>query len=83
MKTLNKETAKEIGFDIDCLPKWADYIAMDKKGMWGIHIDKPVKYNFLNLWSGSHFNEIPEKYAPTNFKGNWTESLFKIERDEK
>lgn len=87
MKILNRESAKEIGFDIDCLPAWVNYIARDK-----------IPSIYHSYWFGFHdlpelddegdwtcFDEyvtveIPEYYAPTKFDGDFEDSLFKIQR---
>lgn len=87
MKTLNKKTAKEIGFDIYILDPDSKYIAKDGDGKftlgrWCEYPSKPRLDKRLNCFiHGSGYKIIPEQVEPTNFKGHWTESLFKIERE--
>lgn len=84
MKTLNKKTAKEIGFDIDCLPKWAKYLYLcdDNNNLWFFSNEPPVFDIVIGVnISYGDYGSIPKKHEPTNFKGDWTESLFKIERE--
>lgn len=95
MKILNKQNQHEIGFDIDCLPKWAKYIAVDEDGRWLYYDERPVIEahewrgddpgtwtNFSQEWGYTDCTSLSIEDYPTNFKGDWTESLFKIEHNE-
>lgn len=71
---------KKLDFDWSCLPAWANWIAMDKNETWSYYVIKPVRDNYASMWNIPHRDNwapIPPKYAPKNFTGKWTESLFK------
>lgn len=78
-----------LNFDPDCLPAWANWIAMDKNKDWRWHRYKPkkpkendffwvepIKWEFKIGDCG----RIPEDFVPKNFKGNWKESLFSVKK---
>lgn len=86
MKEINYNNQHEIGFDIDCLPEWASYIAMDddEDGLWWYFYPEIPESGIRNdVWVVTHgeFGIIPTDYAPKNFTGSWEESLFKINRE--
>lgn len=71
------EWQEPLGFDWDCLPKWADkYISMDNIGRWYCFDGKPyaVRYGWIGFkW----ISQIEDSFYPKNFNGNWKDSLFK------
>lgn len=73
-----------LDFDPDCLPAWAEWIAMDKNKDWRWHRYKPKKNGFFwvepTKWEFKvgDCGRIPEDFIPKNFKGNWKESLFSV-----
>lgn len=85
MRELTYKNQHEIGFDIDCLPKWAKYIAVDEDGEWYYYSYVPKPYNHLikSVWFShrERRSQIHQKYTPKKFTGNWEESLFKINRE--
>jgi hypothetical protein len=55
-------------------PTWCKWVAMDKDGRWFNFTDKPIISNIYWIGDGACF--IPTDYTPSNFTGDWTESLF-------
>lgn len=80
MKTLNKKNQHEIGFDIECLPAWANYIAMNPNGRWFLSTLYPKNEKNLYWHLRGSISVIPPKYEPSEFTDNWINSLYKIER---
>lgn len=83
MKILNKETAKEIGFDIDCLPKWVNWIIKRKCGRVYAYDLKPVIIRHgevYNHYQGEFIKLNPNLISEYYKKLHFEESLLKIER---
>lgn len=73
------EWMEPLDFDSDCLPAWAEWIALESYGKWQWHEDEPVIYDDIGTWVGEKsYGRIPEDYSPKNFKGHWKESLFNV-----
>lgn len=71
------EWKEPLDFDPDCLPAWAEWIALESYGEWLWYRDEPAIYDDLNTWVGEKsYGVIPKEYSPKNFKGHWKESLF-------
>ena len=68
-----------LDFDPDCLPAWAEWIAMDEDRGWRWFEDKPLLYTFGRWVCQKLYGVIPKEYSPKNFKGYWNESLFSVE----
>lgn len=80
---------EQLDFDWNCLPVWANWIAMDERGIWHCYKDKPILSNYIWLYRGvsyiDKYDIIHPKYMPRNFTGTWTDSLFenpKYKNDE-
>lgn len=79
------KTTRELKFNKEWLPAKANYIHMSPIGIWYWSIKEPVKKNGRYLFSDDEPNleynkrNIDEFYAPTNFKGSHSDSLFKVE----
>jgi len=89
MKVLSKENQQEIGFDIDCLPEWHNFMFKNGYGAWFSFVDDEQSFSSTceelhedTLKYLEDFLVIPRKHSPTNFKSHWTDSLFKIKRYE-
>ena len=83
MKVINRQNQHEIGFDIGCLPSWAEYIAMDSDKDWFFYADDLLPYKDDGVWLNFSLSSIiPEEYEPKNYVGSWEDSLFKIDRSE-
>lgn len=87
MRELTYKNQHEIGFDIDCLPAWVNYISMGtlriNKGHWwaGYHTEPRATLKNWETQDRLGAYVIPDKYTPKKFSGNWKESLFKINRE--
>lgn len=85
MRVLNRENQHEIGFDVNCLPAWAKYIAMDSNNEWWCYVNKPRPYDLIKGQWYCHSSysdrriQLPKEYVPKKFSGHWKESLFKID----
>lgn len=68
----------ELDFDWSCLPAAAEWIAMDESGHWySYSLEPTIDFNEWTVPECDSYLRIPHWYAPQNFKGKWTESLFK------
>jgi hypothetical protein len=72
-----------IEFDWKALPAWANHcICCDEDGDWTAFSDIPIlMYDEFSeqeswSWTAGEFNRIPKHMNPTNFKGDWRESLL-------
>ena len=76
----------ELDFDWSALPKWANWIAMDKGGMWCWYIDEPLVDETHGCYLVDELDRIwhliPESYTPKNFTGNWKKSLFEVPKNK-
>ena len=94
MRELNYKNQHEIGFDIDCLPKWVNYISKTSEAYakrcgqgftgWIMHAKSEDEFKLLSeFFYNFGRNEFiyDADCIPKNFTGNWKESLFKINRE--
>lgn len=77
MKTLN-----ELNINIESLPEWANYIAMDRNGEWFAYEKKPVLRRHLNDWWNPERGKV--RLIKVSYKyEDWEESLLKIDKNSK
>lgn len=82
MKTLNKHNQHELNINIDSLPEWANYIAMDRNGEWFAYEKKPVLRRHLNDWWNPERGKV--RLIKVSYKyEDWEESLLKIDKNSK
>ena len=54
---------------------------MDENGKWNMYWDnKPYLGCVSFVIMGGGWLKIPTKYAPKNYKGDWKDSLFNVEK---
>lgn len=69
-----------IEFNWNCLPAWAEYIAMDEDGSWKWYSDRPFRrLPEDTYWTEGYkiSGEIPEHYWPKNDKQDWKQNIYK------
>ena len=74
----NKDKPKDelLSFDWNCLPFWSDYaIAQDNVGKWWSYGEKPKSRNGVWSYIPEKTRPIPPRFAPTDYKGDWKDSL--------
>lgn len=80
------EWEEALDFDPYCLPKWADkWIAMDADREWYCYSEKPAPDDH-QIWCtdlGGKSPEIPLSFSPKNYKGDWKDSLFNVDKLKK
>lgn len=81
------EWEEVLDFDPYCLPKWADqWIAMDADGEWHCYSIEPTLDEDYQIWCTNiegDESEIPVRFRPKNYSGDWKDSLFNVEQLKK
>lgn len=89
MKTINNRTAKEeMGFTLDFIPKWHNYLFRYGDSMWFSFSSNKESYVLLDLEdliveyheNPEEFLLIPNKYAPKKGFEEYELGVYKIER---
>lgn len=67
MKTLN-----ELNINIESLPEWANYIAMDRSGEWVVAEDPPFNHGLFEFRVKKEDKYIPFTFEDREvFRGKW------------
>jgi hypothetical protein len=53
-------------------PEWANYLAMDRDGLWAWHENKPITEKGVSVWMSSDFGKVVVAYKPEH---HWRETL--------
>ena len=74
----NKDKPKDelLSFDWNCLPFWSDYaIAQDEDKRWWCYDESPKLGSLYWTNVSGEFMHIQKRFAPTNYNGDWKDSL--------